>query len=72
MPILIEEILEREHQRDSEWAELLDELNGDPELWEVYVDDHWIPLSLEILFWQMTEEILNRSSNLTIEQTSQR
>ncbi|MEL0046777.1 MAG: hypothetical protein VW995_18585 [Deltaproteobacteria bacterium] len=72
MPILIEEILEREHQRDSEWAELLDELDGDPELWEVYVDDHWIPLSLEILFWKMTEEITKPSSNLTIEQTSQR
>ena len=32
MPILIEEILEREHQRDSEWEELIDELHGDPEL----------------------------------------
>ena len=26
MPILIEDILEREHQRDSEWEELVDEL----------------------------------------------
>ena len=39
MPILIEEILEREHQRDSEWEELVDELNGDPELWEVFAED---------------------------------
>ena len=48
MPILIEEILEREHQRDSEWEELIDELHGDPELWEVYVDNQWIPLTEEI------------------------
>jgi hypothetical protein len=39
MPILIEEILEREHQRDSEWEELIDELQGDPELWEVFAED---------------------------------
>ena len=39
MPILIEDILEREHQRDSEWEELVDELNGDPELWEVFAED---------------------------------
>ena len=39
MPILIEEILEREHQRDSEWKELIDELQGDPELWEVFAED---------------------------------
>ena len=48
MPTLIEEILEREHQRDSEWEELIDELHGDPELWEVYVDNQWIPLTEEI------------------------
>ena len=48
MPILIEEILEREHQRDSEWEELIDGLHGDPELWEVYVDNQWIPLTEEI------------------------
>ena len=39
MPILIEDILEREHPRDSEWEELVDELNGDPELWEVFAED---------------------------------
>lgn len=39
MPILIEEILEREHQRNSEWEELIDELQGDPELWEVFAED---------------------------------
>ena len=39
MPILIEDILEREHQRDSEWEELIDELQGDPELWEVFAED---------------------------------
>jgi hypothetical protein len=39
MPILIEEILEREHQRDSEWEKLIDELQGDPELWEVFAED---------------------------------
>ena len=39
MPILIEEILEREHQRDSEQEELIDELQGDPELWEVFAED---------------------------------
>ncbi|MBT7205659.1 MAG: hypothetical protein HN867_19605, partial [Deltaproteobacteria bacterium] len=38
----------REHQRDSEWEELIDELHGDPELWEVYVDNQWIPLTEEI------------------------
>jgi hypothetical protein len=54
---LIEDILNRDHQRDSDWEELVDELNGDPELWEVYVDDRWIPLSLEILVRQVTEEI---------------
>jgi len=48
MPILIEEILEREHQRDSEWEELIDELHGDSELWEVLVDDQWTPLTNEI------------------------
>ncbi len=54
---MIEDILNRDHQRDSDWEELVDELNGDPELWEVYVDDRWIPLSLEILVRQVTEEI---------------
>ena len=49
MPILIEDILEREHPRDSEWEELVDELNGDPELWDVFVDDHWIPLIDELI-----------------------
>ena len=39
MPILIEDILEWEHPRDSEWEELVDELNGDPELWEVFAED---------------------------------
>ena len=39
MPILIEDILERGHPRDSEWEELVDELNGDPELWEVFAED---------------------------------
>ena len=39
MPILIEEILEREHQRDSEWEELIDELHGDPELWDIFTED---------------------------------
>ena len=39
MPILIEDILEREHLRDSEWEELIDELNGDPELWYVFAED---------------------------------
>ena len=39
MPILIEDILEREHPRDSEWEELVDELNGDQELWEVFAED---------------------------------
>ena len=39
MPILIEDILEREHPRDSEWEELIDELQGDPELWEVFAED---------------------------------
>ena len=39
MPILIEDILEREHPRDSEWEELIDELHGDPELWEVFAED---------------------------------
>ena len=39
MPILIEDILERQHPRDSEWEELVDELNGDPELWEVFAED---------------------------------
>ena len=39
MPILIEDILERKHQRDSEWEELIDELNGDPELWYVFAED---------------------------------
>ena len=39
MPILIEEILEREHQRDSEWEELIDELHRDPELWDVFAED---------------------------------
>ena len=48
MPILIEEILEREHQRDSEWEEVIDELHGDSELWEVLVDDQWTPLTNEI------------------------
>lgn len=54
---MIEDILNRDHQRDSDWEKLVDELNGDPELWEVYVDDRWIPLSLEILVRQVTEEI---------------
>ena len=48
MPILIEDILEREHQRDLEWEELVDELNGDPELWEVLVDDQLAPMTNEI------------------------
>ena len=39
MPILIEDILDREHPRDSEWEELIDELQGDPELWEVFAED---------------------------------
>ena len=39
MPILIEDILERGHPRDSEWEELVDEQNGDPELWEVIAED---------------------------------
>ncbi len=49
MPILIEDILEREHQCDLEWEELVDELNGDPELWEVLVDDQWAPMTNEIM-----------------------
>ena len=48
MPFLIEDILEREHQRDLEWEELVDELNGDPELWEVLVDDQLAPMTNEI------------------------
>jgi hypothetical protein len=48
MPFLIEDILDRQHQRDSEWEELVDELNGDPELWEVLVDDdQWAPMTNE-------------------------
>ena len=39
MPILIEEILEQEHQRDSEWEELINELHGDPELWDIFAED---------------------------------
>ena len=39
MPIMIEDILERAHPRDSEWEELIDELNGDPELWYVFAED---------------------------------
>ncbi len=47
MPFLIEDILDRQHQRDSEWEELVDELNGDPELWEVLVDVQWAPITNE-------------------------
>ena len=39
MPILIEEILKQEHQRDSEWEELINELHGDPELWDIFAED---------------------------------
>ena len=48
MPILIDKIPQRDCQSEAEWAELLNELNGNPELWEVYVDGHWIPLTEEI------------------------
>jgi hypothetical protein len=45
MPILIDKISQRDCQAEAEWAELLNELNGNPELWEIYVDGHWIPLT---------------------------
>ena len=54
MPILIEEILEREHQRDSEWEELIDELQGDPELWEVFAED------------QLLDELIRSTENKII------
>ena len=41
MPITIDEILERDRLRvqESEWAELVEELQDDPELQELFTDD---------------------------------
>ena len=43
MPITIDEILERDRLRvqESEWAELVEELQDDPELQELFADD-WL------------------------------
>ena len=43
MPITIDEILERDRLRvqESEWAELVEELQDDPELQVLFADD-WL------------------------------
>ena len=64
MPILIEEILEREHQRDSEWEELIDELQGDPELWEVFAEDRLLDELIRSTENKIIDELTRESVGL--------
>ena len=64
MPILIEEILEREYQRDSEWEELIDELQGDPELWEVFAEDRLLDELIRSTENKIIDELTRESVGL--------
>lgn len=64
MPILIEDILEREHQRDSEWEELIDELQGDPELWEVFAEDRLLDELIRSTENKIIDELTRESVGL--------
>ena len=72
MPITIDEILERDRLRvqESEWAELVEELQDDPELQELFTDD-WLTCehsgSTE---YDIIDELIRETDELTSLETT--
>ena len=67
MPITIDEILERDRLRvqESEWAELVEELQDDPELQELFADDWLICEYSGSTEYDIIDELIRETDELT-------
>ena len=67
MPITIDEILERDRLRmqESEWAELVEELQNDPELQELFADDWLIHEHSGSTEYNIIDELIRETDELT-------
>ena len=67
MPITIDEILERDRLRvqESEWAELVEELQDDPELQELFADDWLICERSVSTRYDIIDELIRETDELT-------
>ena len=67
MPITIDEILERDRLRvqESEWAELVEELQDDPELQELFADDWLICEHSGSTKYDIIDELIRETNELT-------
>ena len=67
MPITIDEILERDRLRvqESEWAELVEELQDDPELRELFADDWLICEHSVSTEYDIIDELIRETDELT-------
>ena len=67
MPITIDEILERDRLRvqESEWAELVEELQDDPELQELFADDWLVCEYSGSTEYNIIDELIRETNELT-------
>ena len=67
MPITIDEILERDRLRvqESEWAELVEELQDDPELQELFADDWLVCAYSGSIEYNIIDELILETNELT-------
>ena len=67
MPITIDEILERDRLRvqESEWAELVEELQDDPELQELFADDWLVREYSGSTEYNIIDELIRETNELT-------
>ena len=67
MPITIDEILERDRLRvqESEWAELVEELQDDPELQELFADDWLVCAYYGSIEYNIIDELIREKNELT-------
>ena len=67
MPITIDEILERDRSRaqESEWAELVEELQNGPKLQEIFADDWLIHEHSGSTKYDIIDELIRETDEFT-------
>ena len=67
MPITIDEILERDRSRaqESEWAELVEELQNGPKLQEIFADDWLVHEHSGSAEYDIIDELIRQTDEFT-------